>query len=74
MKQLPAIAAVLLLVSTGCGGADSRSTPDTTKTQRQRDSAVANSGLPNAGAVGKAMGIQDSAASRNAQMDSIAQP
>jgi hypothetical protein len=42
-----------------------------TLTQRQRDSAVDASKLPGAQGVGRAQAVQDSAAARNAQLDSI---
>lgn len=64
--------AAFLLLAVACGGSGSDTPPDTAKTQRQRDSAVANSGLPGAQGVGRAMQLQDSQASRNAQLDSLA--
>ena len=42
-----------------------------TKTKAQRDSAVANSGLPGAQGVAKAMKAADSARARQAAIDSI---
>lgn len=42
-----------------------------TLTQRQRDSAVGASRLPGAQGIGRAQAAQDSAAARNAQLDSI---
>lgn len=41
-----------------------------TLTRRQRDSVIANSQLPGAKAVGKAMDAQDAAAAHNAAIDS----
>lgn len=43
-------------------------------TQRQRDSVLAQSRLPGASGVGKAMRAADSAKARQAQLDSAAQP
>lgn len=42
-----------------------------TLTQRQRDSVVGASTLPGAQGIGRAQAAQDSAAARNAQLDSI---
>ncbi|HEY0995311.1 MAG TPA: hypothetical protein VGD77_04930 [Gemmatimonadaceae bacterium] len=64
--------AALLLLAAGCGGKDTGAVADSTVSQRQRDSAVANSGLPGSQGVGRAMQLQDSQASRNAQLDSLA--
>ena len=40
-------------------------------TQRERDSVLAQSGLPGARGVGKALSAADSVRARNAQLDSI---
>ncbi|MHB0948345.1 MAG: hypothetical protein ACYC3Q_13590 [Gemmatimonadaceae bacterium] len=64
--------AAFLLLAVACGRSGADATPDSAKTQRQRDSAVANSGLPGSQGVGRAMQLQDSQASRNAQLDSLA--
>jgi hypothetical protein len=64
-------AACLLLVA-GCGSPSPQAGTDSATTQRQRDSAVANSGLPGSQGVRGAMQLQDSQASRNAQLDSLA--
>lgn len=64
--------AACLLALAGCGSPSPQAGTDSTTTQRQRDSAVANSGLPGSQGVGRAMQLQDSQASRNAQLDSVA--
>jgi hypothetical protein len=53
--------------------------PDTSshppaRTQRERDSAIGASMLPGAGGVRGALRADDSAAARNARLDSIANP
>lgn len=42
-----------------------------TLTRRQKDSITAESGLPGAGAVGRALDASDAAAEHNAEMDSV---
>ncbi|CAN5596986.1 hypothetical protein BH23GEM10_BH23GEM10_10900 [soil metagenome] len=59
------------IVVFGCAP-DPGEAPDTVeRTQRQRDSALAESRLPGAGAVGRALDTSDSAAARTARMDTI---
>lgn len=60
------------LLAAACGAPSPQAHADSATTQRQRDSAVANSGLPGAQGVQRAMQLQDSQASRNAQLDSVA--
>ena len=64
----------LLLLSScsGGGGEDSSSAAPDTLTRRQRDSIIANSQIPGAGAVGRAMGSADQAAARARAQDSVA--
>ena len=45
-----------------------------TMTQRQRDSVLAQSGLPGAQGVGKALNAADSAKARQARIDSASNP
>jgi hypothetical protein len=59
-----------LILSVGCSSSDSSSRA--TMTQRQRDSAIGASKLPGAGGVRGALGASDSAAARNARLDSVA--
>ena len=48
--------------------------PPTEKTRAQKDSAIANSGLPGAKGVGMAMKAADSAKARQAAIDSANKP
>ena len=45
-----------------------------TMTQRQKDSVLAQSALPGAQGVGKALAASDSARARQARLDSLAKP
>ena len=45
-----------------------------TKTRAQKDSAIANSGLPGAKGVGQAMAQAESAKARQARIDSASKP
>jgi hypothetical protein len=63
---------VCLMVTGACSSGDGeRSTRADTLTQRQRDSIVAASKLPGAGAVGAALRASDSLAARARAQDSI---
>ena len=68
MKSAVTIAIVLL---TACGTGKSDHSTDTL-TQRQKDSILANSKLPNARAVGNAMRAADSVNVRVLRADSLA--
>ena len=73
MRLLP----VLLVLAAGCTGASSSSGADSTAardtlTRRQQDSITAQSELPGARGVGKALEAQDTAAARNRVIDSVA--
>ncbi|MGH7636392.1 MAG: hypothetical protein ACREOK_01975 [Gemmatimonadaceae bacterium] len=57
------------LVATACGPTDTSARDS--MTQRERDSVLAQSGLPGARGVGKALTAADSVRARNAQLDSI---
>lgn len=68
--KLRTAALIACSVVLGCApGADADPPPE--RTQAQRDSAIAESNLPGAGAVGRALETSDSAAARAARMDSI---
>lgn len=54
-----------------CYQPDSAANDRDTMTQRQRDSVLAQSGIPGARGVGKALSAADSVRARNAQLDSI---
>ncbi len=62
--------AVLVLGTLGCPGEDDTVTQQPVD-QRARDSAIAESGLPGASGIRRALDVQDSAAARQARMDSI---
>jgi len=69
---LRALAALALLA--GCGGNESktsRGTPGDTLTERQRDSILAQSRIPGAAGVGKAMRVADSTSARVRAADSV---
>jgi hypothetical protein len=71
IKVLSSVALAAALAS-ACGKSEPAQTP--TKTQAQRDSAIANSGLPGAQGVAKAMRAADSAKARQAAIDSAGKP
>jgi len=63
----------LVLLAAACGSGDSKQTVNRdTLTQRQKDSILANSRIPNARAVGRAMKAADSASMRALRADSVA--
>lgn len=62
---------VLTTLLLGCSSADTPANNRDTMTQRQRDSVLAQSGLPGAQGVGRALSAADSVRARNAQLDSI---
>lgn len=64
---------VSLGVMMACGSNQSNETVNRdTLTQRQKDSILANSKIPNARAVGRAMTAADSASARALRADSVA--
>ena len=71
----PVVGMLVLVALAGCG-----SQPETaannrdTMTQRQKDSVLAQSGLPGARGVGMAQTQADSAKARQARLDSIGNP
>lgn len=62
------IVATLVL---GCSSTDTPANNRDMMTQRQRDSVLAQSGLPGAQGVGRALSASDSVRARNANLDSI---
>ena len=64
--------AVLVLATVGCPGEDDTVTQQPVD-QRARDSAIAESGLPGASGIRRALDVADSAAARQARMDSLSQ-
>jgi hypothetical protein len=68
MQKLILLAGMLALAACSDDAPESRN--DLTK--RQADSAIGASGLPGAQGITRAMNAADSAAARNARMDSVA--
>jgi hypothetical protein len=66
MRRLVLVA----LITVGCASNDTAANDRDTMTQRQRDSVLAQSGLPGAKGVGKALSAADSIRARNARLDS----
>ncbi len=64
------LAGVLLVIACG-GGSDGGNTAADTLTRRQRDSIIGASRLPGAQGVRGALQAADSAAARNARLDSL---
>ncbi len=62
---------LVIVILVGCSGKSETEQNQTGLSQRQRDSLVAESDLPGARAVGKALSISDSAAARAARLDSL---
>lgn len=60
----------IALVVTGCSSQENK--PSRASSQRERDSILGASRLPGAQGVRGALGASDSAAARNARLDSIA--
>ncbi len=71
VTKLCCIAAVSLAL-TACAKTDEAPPPE--KTRAQKDSAIANSGLPGAKGVAGAMSVADSAKARQAALDSASKP
>ena len=67
-----AMVGIFLLVA-GCAG-DTGGNRRDTMTQRQKDSVLAQSQLPGAAGVGKALNAADSAKARQARIDSASNP
>ena len=61
----------VVLLTTACAGSETPANNRDTMTQRQRDSVLAQSRLPGAQGVGRALSASDSVRARNAQLDSI---
>jgi hypothetical protein len=61
----------IVLVASCAAPADQRANNRDTMTQRQRDSVLAQSGLPGAKGVGNALSAADSARARINRLDSI---
>jgi hypothetical protein len=73
LRRLHLVLALTALVA-ACATSDTPQNLRDTMTQRQRDSVLAQSGLPGARGVGKAMSAADSAKARQARIDSAGRP
>jgi len=71
MKSTLFAASLSFLIACGSGKSDQTVNRDTL-TQRQKDSILANSKIPDARAVGRAMNAADSASVRALRADSVA--
>ena len=69
---LVVLPACLLLACAGSADKSSQTVNRDTLTERQKDSILANSRIPNAGAVGKAMRAADSTSAGIGRADSVA--
>ncbi|HKN59092.1 MAG TPA: hypothetical protein VJV97_09580 [Gemmatimonadaceae bacterium] len=65
--------AVLLLALAACTKEDTQQSSSSTHTQREKDSILAGSQIPGAKAVKKTMTVADSAAARQARIDTSQQ-
>lgn len=63
---------IAILIVAGCSGDSTEKAPKKDLTQRKRDSLLSESGLPGAGAVGKAISVSDSASARAKRGDELA--
>ena len=68
------VGSVALVAGILAGCSKSEPVPQATKTRAQKDSAIANSGLPGAQGVAKAMKAADSAKAHQAAIDSAGKP
>lgn len=62
---------IFILFSGGCTEDTSDKTPKKELTQRQRDSVLAESKLPGAKTVGKAISVSDTASARTKRIDDL---
>ncbi|MFN2572040.1 MAG: hypothetical protein ABR537_10595 [Gemmatimonadales bacterium] len=69
MKSI--LSPVVLCLLAACGGGQSDQTARDTLTERQHDSILANSKIPNARAVGRAMNAADSTSAGIRRADSV---
>ena len=66
------LATAVLASCSGGGEEESAAAAADTLTRRERDSVIANSKIPGASAVGRAMGAADAASARARMEDSVA--
>jgi hypothetical protein len=72
MRPLPVLAALVLLIASARCSPRPEEESKPLRTQRERDSVIGASKLPGARGVRGALGASDSAAARNARLDSVA--
>lgn len=73
MNSRTAVVLPLAIFLAGCSSPETANNRDT-MTRRQRDSVLAQSGLPGAQGIGKAQRASDSIKARQAQFDSASRP
>lgn len=74
MQRITLFALGLTALASACASPDTAQNRRDTMTQRQRDSVLAQSKLPGAQGVGKALSAADSAKARQARLDSASRP
>ena len=72
-RSIAVVAALVLLA--GCSNKPQKTANNRdTMTQRQKDSVLAQSGIPGAGGVGMALKVSDSVKAKQAALDSLTKP
>ena len=74
MRRIWLPAALCLAMMAGCASEEQQANRRDTMTQRQKDSTLAQTGLPGAQGVAKALAAADSAKARQARIDSASRP
>ena len=69
-----ALVILALLAASACSGKPEQANNRDTMTQRQKDSVLAQSGLPGAAGVGMALKTADSLKAKQAALDSASKP
>lgn len=67
------VAGLFVVLSVGCSSEQAADQPQDAQSQRTRDSTIAESKLPGAAGVRAALRVADSAAARQARVDSAGQ-
>lgn len=67
------VAGLFLTLSLGCSSEQPSDRPEDAQSRRTRDSTIAESNLPGARGVRRALQAADAAAARQAQIDSVGQ-
>jgi hypothetical protein len=73
LRPIPGLTALLLVLAACAPKEEPKPAQKAERTQREKDSILANSKIPNAGAVGKAMRASDSVAAKVQITDTIGQ-